>query len=355
MKNKLWIIITLFLLMCPAIFASVPYDITIGNVQYAPLHPVIQKNGTLYLSDSDFKSITLCEITKNDKITVLTLGRNTISFTPNERIVKVNDKSTILQYFPIYEKNILYIPLSLLNILDYQYTFDSESQKLVLPYQAPRSLNSDSTHSHTLLDTNLKLIDRASNFKDFEASFADILNDSNTANHYVAFIDNQFKESLFKHLETKLSDSPYATLEVIFREFDTNSIPHTISTVKRLPLKAKIIEDKLVLDIDGKTINSNCMFTSYIAGSKVTSMDFDKSIDMTIMHMLYQYYRNTYDFKDDKYFTPFLTAQMDTADFITYPVYALQSPNDSTHIPYTIKVYRTHMKNKISYVIDVMK
>lgn len=355
MKNKLWLIVTIFFLMCPAVFANVPYTITLDNIQYAPSHPVIEKNGMLYLSEFDFEAITLCEFSKTEKSTLLTFGKDTIVFTPNERISKINNKSTILKDFPFTEKNIIYIPLSFLDFFKFPYTSDLATHRIVIPYQVPRSLNSDSYDNHTFLETNITLKERSNGFSALETTFINLLKNGTISNSYIAFIDNQYKRPLLDHLNALLLESPYNNLEVVFREFDATTAPHTLSNIKRLPISIQALDNNLILNINNDSITSNCIFTSYVAGKEVSAIDMDKSVDMTIMHMLYQYYRNTYDFKDDKYFVPFFTATMERSDFITYPVYTLASPKDDTHVPYSINVYRTHMKNKIRYVIDVMK
>jgi hypothetical protein len=350
MKNKpLLIFLFAILIACP-IYANTPYEVILNGINYTPKLPIYEVNKMLYVSIDDLMSLTYGKLTSDSASYTLYIQNNSIRFKAEERIVSVNQKSTVITHAPLLLNENLFIPINLLDSIKYPYALNKEKFRLTLNAIPPYSKTTDSYKDHLLMNTSIENIPLTLKKLLSEAKAIPLLENAKKNNSYISFIDNTDKDNLLKLISShSLNNKP---MQVKFREIDLLSLAAEVSVLKELPMKIQVTNNKLTAEIGDDLISYNCIWAAYKPDDKDLKIDVSKSLDATLMRMLYEYYRDQHDLKDDLYFSPAVTIKTGRADSIVYTAY-YDYLMDQKGI-YDIIIYRTNDEKYITYTIDFL-
>lgn len=348
MKNKLLIIVLFLLFLTSPVSADTDYTITLNHMTYSPRHPVYSKEHMLYLSTDDFTSLTYGQITPKDSTYTLTIQGHTLTFTPNERIASIDGKTTILTHMPILLNSLVYLPVEFLTSIQYPYTLDTDKLQLTLFSLPPYARTSDAYKDHAFMNTNSATFLQELKALASESTALTLLSEAKRKNNYISFVDNGDKEVLFNRIHSELLKSK--PMRVVMRDIDFLSPSPKVSVLKQLPLSAKVTSNTLLTELGKDKMAYNCIWAAYMPSDDPLKIDITKSIDSTLMRMLYEYYRNQYDLKDDLHFSPVVTIHTDRSDYVAYTVYS-DHLQDLQH-QYEIIIYKTIETDYITYFID---
>jgi hypothetical protein len=337
----------LFFLTCP-VYANTDYTITLNHMTYSPERPVFSKDHMVYLALNDLTSLTYSQVKPTGSAYSLTVQGHTLTFTPNERIASIDGKTTILTHMPILLKEEVYLPIQLLEVIGYPYTLDADNQELNLSSLPPYARTSDVYKDHVFMDINSSTFLQELKSLVPESTALSLLTEAKRKNDYISFVDNANKETLFNRIHSELIKSK--PMRVVMRDIDLLSTSPKVSVLKQLPLTAKVTNNTLLTEIGENKITYNCVWAAYMPSDDPLKIDISKSIDSTLMRILYEYYRNQYDLKDDMHFSPVVTIHTDRSDYISYTVYS-DHIQDLQH-QYEIVIYKTLETDYVTYFID---
>ena len=348
MKHKLLAVILILLFAVYPIYAGSPFTVSLNGLTYTPKNSIFELKGTLYISADDFSALTNSQLTPEGKNHILTLRENTVKLTANDRITSINGKTQILVNMPLLIKGQIYLPVNILDYLKYPYTFDKASSRLVFNDLPPYSRIRDDYKDHQLMNT--KIDNLSETFKSLmpEDQVSSLLQKIGKTDHYLSFIDNTDKITLLNHMRSQLLGSK--EMQVVMREVDLLSTTPQIYGFTTLPLKATAGDSDFTLKIGNTTIPYNCIWAAYKPSDSALNMDVTKSLDATLMRVLYEYYRDKHDLKDDVHFSPIVTVYTNHPDYVAYTVYSDHLPNQ--HNIFDIKIFKVIEQNKINYFID---
>lgn len=354
MKNKIvWVTLLSLLIVCP-IFATTQYSVYLNGISYTTQHPLIEKNDTLYISLEELAIMTLSPLEHVDDSYTLTLHDSKVSLRDKFLSYSVGNEKKVLPEAPFSVDDLLYVPVTFLDDLDYPYTLDLENNIFTLEALTPYSRNVDKIDNHTFkaLDESLKVLPAHVNAFCSDEAVAEALNTALLEKQYIAFMDNSSFETVYNSFNAKFSFSPYSNIQVTIREIDTQTYPNKITRTTTLPAKVKMSPHTFKLSIGDEQFDYPMIWPTFYPSKSFTDQDLTKTIDVTLMHALYEYYRNHYDLRDDIYFSPFTTVTSDRTGTMSHDAYSLSVDKVETH--YTVKVYRTHPSGSIHYMIDII-
>jgi len=348
-KNKILTVTLLILFMIYPVYATTPFTIVLNGINYAPKYPVYEDNKMLYVSMDDFLSLTYGSVISDNKTYTLSIQNDTIKFTPNERIAYINTKLVILANMPSL-KDQIYLPINLLDSIKYPYTLNKDLFCLTLVPIPPYSRTTDSYEDHVLTDTKIEYLSATLQSLVPEDKVLSLLATAKKDSSYISFIDNTDKDNLLNLMRLDLLKA--APRQLKLREIDSLSSTTKVSSLKTLPLKIGIKDNNLTAEIGQGSVTYNCIWAAYKPDDKTLKVDVSKSLDATLMRMLYEYYRDQYDLKDDLYFSPVTLIKNGRADSIVYTAYS-DSMTGQKNI-YDVIIYRTNEEKLITYTIDLI-
>ncbi|WP_069997310.1 hypothetical protein [Cellulosilyticum sp. I15G10I2] len=356
MKNKLFVMLLfLWLIAYPAYantaYGNTMYSISLNGLAYMPQYAVYQLNNTLYLSTSDLASLTYSKITSDSPNTyTMSIQNHTIDFSPNERIVRINHKPTILVHMPLMQGGQVYLPINILDTVEYPYHVDEKEKHLAIVPISPYARTSDSYKDHIFFDSKIINLSAAIKMLVPENKGNILLQEAKKNDSYISFIDNTDKDYLLDIMSSDLLKGK--SLQVAFREIDVLSSTPSVSGLTFMPLKVSVDHTQFTAQIGEDSLTYNCIWAAYMPSDSNLKIDVSKSLDATLMRMLYQYYRDQYDLKDDLYFSPVVpikTGRVDSLSFTTYSDHILDQNN-----VYDVIIYKIIDANTITYMIDFM-
>ena len=359
MKNYIYGFLLIFIVLTHPTYAADTTcnepSIQLNQLTYSPIHTAQRLNDTLYLSGEDLASMTYgtYEVLENGEY-LLTIQNHRILYTPNSRFIKLNNISKILTESTYTIDEITYLPVQVLDLIQYPYTLSEDATKLSITPLLPYSTATDSPDSHRLLSTN---------FKNFSEAFRSLLSEDETTKliteakqtkSYVSFMSTTYKNACFEAM-AELGQSPSyqkRQTKVYLRQLNRHSKTPTLSGFTVLPVNYKMSQEGLNVKIGEQTYTSTFFWSTYNAiNQEPLYIDLNKSLDMMLMRTLYAYYREQYDLKDDLSTTPIVTIQMGRSDQMRYHTY-LNHTTTPTHLQ--VVIYRMTTGTSIDYYIDLV-
>ena len=349
MKNNCMRIFLVWMILTASIFANSTCKIILNGIIYTPIHtPIITEDG-LFLSTDDLGSITFSNFEIEGEDLTWHFNDTSYKLSTNSRSLSYNTKVDYLTALPIKKAETIYLPVTILKSVGVNYLLGKDNKVLELGTTNLYSRYKDTYSSHTLLETEYLSLDEV--FSPIVPNSSVVVNHAKKYNQYLCLASGTHKKELLNHFEKISGES--LPLEVVFREFQSFSSPHTLKGSEILPLKLNISDDGLTLNFGDTTEDINLIYSAYSWAQKSNTMkiDIDKSLDVTIMRQLYEHFRDSHNLKDDISFSPITSVQNGVFDYISYGVY---SDHFTDHTPtYTVTVSKQILKNKIRYVVDI--
>ncbi|PHV71596.1 hypothetical protein CS063_03260 [Sporanaerobium hydrogeniformans] len=349
MKRKWIVLFTLCLLLARPLWASPPPTILLNDMPYVAKEPLYMQDGMLYVSLEDLMSLTYGTSIQTDPTYSLYLQNQTLTFTPGERIIKLNGKSISTSYPSILYGEVVYIPFSFLEVMGYSYTQNISSNSWGISPLLPYSKTSDDYSSHKFLASPYEKLALLLAKQVGEKEAVSLIELAKKEDCYISFIANEQKESLLIELRNVMSQTP--RIQVAFRNIDLFSPTHNLSTLNILPATLKLEGDYLILKIGTQTLRTNCFWTSYYPTDTKNKLDVSQTLDATIMQLLYKYYRDQIDFKDDRYISPIMTIKTGRTKIFSHDVYWDNEIDENAH--YTVSIYQTYNNGLTTYYVDL--
>lgn len=361
MKNSFKMLVLVLILFCVSpLQASTTYSFKVNNILYNLESPLIQKNDAFYITAQELADITFGTLTQNNDSYTLSLQGKAIQFAPHKLTFTMSGQTYTFSALPFMLSERLYIPIDFLKILDYPLEIDVTNQEICLDIPSPYSRNVDTPSEHSFIDStyNLKNLPAhllsLSNTEDITAA----IDSATTSKYYMSFLDNTNKNKLADFIRTRITYSPYNNMKVSFRVINTHTYPNIFMDTVTHPLKIGFSGNDLILYIGDTHVDYPMYWTTFYPNKSLTQMDVHKSFDATLMRALYEYYRNAYELKDDKYFEPFALIKSDRTNEMLHGVYSLSFKADDTlqeyESAYTIRVSRVHPSGSIHYIVDLI-
>lgn len=331
------------------------YTITLNHVAYRPSHPIVEKDGYVYLSIEDLCSLTYgtyTSSTTNDAATYqMVLQKHRIACTLNSSKAYVDGAQKPLKGTLYLQEDTVYVPLHLLELAEIDYTFDEQTNSFNFKPAVPYSTTTDSYKEHRLLEvseTDLQgLLTPLVTNENISTLYASLKKNQ----QYVSLLSSYAKQNLLAALQKRLKDFP--ELEFVFRENDFLSPSPALTKLTTKPFTTKFNGDTLQLQFEDQTLSSSSCYLTFTPLSSKSGIDIDETLHTMIMRILYEYYRDYYNLKDDVNFSPITLTQMDRTNSISYAVYYNAINGSSTH--YTLSIYKQLVDGRVRYVIDLVK
>nr|WP_307991982.1 hypothetical protein [uncultured Niameybacter sp.] len=359
MKNYLKLICLIFILFMTPISAQSPYSLHINGIPYELTSPLISKNDTIYIALPQLASLTFSELNTNEDIFTLNFQDKIYKFRPNQSTFDAEFKSATLTASTFLVGDILYVPFETFDYLNCSYEIQTATRVINLTCPTIYSPNSDTAKDHTYIESVYHLKNLPEHILSFTTKDAckEILDATLTNKDYISFVDNSNKDKVVNYLKNRLTYSPYNNITVSYRIINTHAYPNKITDTITLPLKVDFYGDNLRLQLNDTVRTYPVIWATYYPSHSLTQMDLQKSVDSTLMHALYEYYRNEFDLKDDKYFKPYSILTSSRTNQIVKSTYSLSyEENDSLNeyeTNYTVKIQRVHPSGQIRYIIDI--
>lgn len=359
MKNYLKLICLIFILFMTPVSAQSPYSLHINSIPYELTSPLISKNDTIYIALPQLASLTFSELHTNEGIFILNFQDKIYKFRPNQSTFEAEFKSATLTAPTFLVGETLYVPFEIFDYLNCSYEIQTSNGVINLTCPTIYSPNSDTPKDHTYIESIYHLKNLPEHILSFTTKDAckEILDTALTNKDYISYVDNSNKDKVVHYLKNRLTYSPYNNITVSYRLINTHTYPNKITDTITLPLKIDFYGDNLRLQLNDTVQTYPVIWATYYPSHSLTQMDLQKSVDSTLMHALYEYYRNEFDLKDDKYFKPYSILTSSRTNQIVKSTYSLSyEENDSLNeyeTNYTVKIQRVHPSGQIRYIIDI--
>lgn len=360
MKNISKIVLLLFVLLITPVYAHTGYTFKVNNILYNLDTPLILKNNTLYIAADELAEITFSLLTEKEGSYTLNLQGQNIHMTANKLNFISDSKTYTFSAPPFMLEDTLYIPIDFLNVLDYPLEVDTTSKVVRLNIPTAYSQNVDNPSDHQFISSTYNLTHLPAHLLSLSSEEA-ILQDiqsAQLAKQYISFLDNTHKAQLADFINRRIGYSPYNNIQVSFRVLNTHTYPNEITDTLTLPLKIGFSANNLVLHLGEQKIDSPMYWVAFYPKETLTEIDLNKSFDATLMRALYEYYRNTYELKDDKFFSPLTLISSGRTNEMLHAAYSLSFKADNSlkeyESTYTIKVNRIHPSGTMHYIVDII-
>ncbi|MGL6175075.1 MAG: stalk domain-containing protein [Cellulosilyticaceae bacterium] len=358
MKNKFILIFFLVFLITNSILGLSTPSITLNGLHYESKYPIIVKDNTPFIAIETLGDLTTSPIETNNTYTI-SLNGKLIKLSPLQPQITIGAKKETLPASPFWSQGTLYIPITLLDYINYPYTWENGTLSLLSPI--PYSQNTDSPTDHIFLESIPNLV-KYPNYINTMAS-QDFMSQSLTqtleSHSYLAFMDTTYKQEVYKRLKNKLLTSPYNNMEIALRTLNMGSEYPTLSPYTIKPFSISLLDTSLSFNIEGQSLGYDNIWSTFLPSQSLTKLDLDKTIDTTIMRVLYQYYRDSNNLKDDTFFSPLYMLTNNRTNTFNQKVYtSIRTTQDIVSTPltheYTVSIHRVHTTGKLTYVIDIL-
>ena len=248
-------------------YGNTGYTLTLNGITYIPEHPVYELNNMLYLSVADFSHLTYGKIESDSSYDYrLSIQNHTLSFTSNERIARINQKTTILTHQPLTLKEQLYLPVNFLDLISYPYTLDLENRLLKITPAVPYAKTSDSYKDHIFFNSKINHLTEAIHGLVGKDKAASLLQKARQRDDYISFIDNTDKTSLLEIMRSDLLKGK--PLQVGFRQVDFLAPIPKVGALEFMPLKVHADNLAIYAEIGKDKLSYNCIWAAYKPGDK---------------------------------------------------------------------------------------
>ncbi|MGL4363428.1 MAG: hypothetical protein ACRCSG_09245 [Cellulosilyticaceae bacterium] len=356
MKNKLYIISVFILIIFTPILAEVPtYNYTLNGISYVPSSPIISRKDQLYISLNDVSNIFFGTITSNDSSYTLTTSSGTLKINTNPSKITFNQKKLPIIASSFKKNEFLFIPIESLTYMGCTYSIDTSTNTINFISPIPFSRNIDNFKNHTFENIGINLENPPKHLETFlsEDTFHSEISSTILKNSYISFLDNSAFSNFLNHLSSKMKKSPYNNLFVSFRMLDCNDETTKIISSNTYPLSISTKNNLLSMTFGETTLTTDSLWSTFYPKFSSSKIDLTKSIDMTIMRNLYEFYRNACDLRDDLYFSPILTLSPERTNTMSHKVYSVSPLGEISD--YIVNIYRIHPSGSIHYIVDIEK
>lgn len=358
MKNKFILLIFLVFLITNPILGKSTSAIILNGMHYESNYPIIVKDNTPFIAIETLGDLTASPIEVNKTYTI-NLNSKLIKFSPLTPEITIGTKKVLLNASPFWSHDTLYIPVTLLDSVNYPYSW--ENGILSMYSTIPYSQNTDSPNTHLFIESIPNLI-KYPNYINTMAShsfMSESLAQALESNSYLSFMDTTYKQTVYKRLKHKLLASPYNNMSIAFRTLTIDGEYTALSPYIIKPFSVDLLDNSLNFNIDGQTLAYDNIWATFLPSQSLIKLDLDKSIDATLMRVLYQYYRDLNNLKDDTFFSPvYLLTNTRTNTFIQNAYTSTRANWDIISTPltheYTVSIHRVHTTGKLTFVIDLL-
>ena len=339
--------------VCAETTPDVSPTLTLNHLTYVPKHKAQIINHMLYISDEDLADMTYGKLQTENSYKVLKIQNDQLTYSGNSRYIKLNGISKLLEYSTQTIADTTYLPVCVLDILKYNYTYEEAAGTFDLVPLSPYSSATDTYEQHKLLPTESKTLDEvlAPLMESYKAS--PLIKTAKAQNQYITFITTKYKSEALKairDLTLEQSKKGYQ-MTVHLRHLDHSGKLPKLSAFKTLPIHYEFSSTNgLTLSLGDTTCANPFFWSAYNPNRRDgTDIDLNKSLDAMIMRSIYTYYRDQYALKDDTHTDPITLIQMGRSDSIRYTVYI-----DQPSTQYDIIIYKTCTANTADYYVDFM-
>lgn len=319
----------------------------LNNLTYLPIHPALMQNKVLYVSAEDLASLTYGTFTSTEADYLLTIQGKKISFTSGSRYIKVDGIIKLLPISTLTHNEVIYLPVSLLDTIDYPYSLSEDGTSLRIDPLLPYSLATDTAGSHKLLATHYKSLEEIFDPLTMDKSSSSLIQTAVKNNQYLSFISAAYKKDALEAMKKFIPNDKQ--INVHFRSLKTFSNSPTVSQFTTYPVQYTLDSEGLNLQLGDNKLTYSLFWSTYNPSTHSTDIDLNKSLDMMIMRSLYEYYRAQYDLKDDLNLSPIMNIQMGRSDTLSYRVYLDEA---HTSLEYEVLIYKQSFADTIHYYID---
>ncbi len=347
--NKKFLLTCACFLFSSTIFAN-DTQLSVSGVNYEPVAQIYNTNVTDYISIQDFANITMGEYssTGNNKYQVET-STDSITFTADANFITSNKSRVVLSNPTLLIEDILYIPLDIFETLGLGV---QQNEIIDIYIQVPTTNILDiidkklftflpSTHSFNNLPTYIDAL-----MSDEEIEDAKQL--AQSGEYFFSFIDNTIRQEVYNELANKINKSSYSNIEIMYRQFENDTISSTIIE----NIDVDIQKDSLKFVIGESEFEYSNILATFDPSQDEENISIEKTVDVTLMHAFYSFYRNTFLLKDDEYFSPIYLTQSGNVNSLSQKVYTIDDNTGET-ITYVITVHRVRNVNSLQFIIDI--
>ena len=327
-------------------------SITLNQLTYLPIHEPKVIENTLYLSNEDFVALTYGELETRDQDEILTIQNIKLTYTSESRTFKVNADTKVLET-PVYTiDEITYLPITILDLMDYPYTISKDQLSLSIKSILPYSTSPDSPSSHQLFSTDYQSFTEILGSIISENEIKDLVHTAQSNQSYISLMSTTYKDDCLDLLKemVHLDNANGLQVNVHFRQLDCTKSSPVVSNLISLPARYEISQHALALTIGKETYKNPFFWATYNPSQNDSiSIDLNKSLDIMVMRTLYAYYRDQHDLKDDLQTSPICIVQTGASDQLCYRVYL---DNELSNIEYQVVLYKKSTANAIDYYVD---
>ncbi len=340
MKKNILIVLLCFIVSFPT-FA---YEVKLNGVDYQLVEPLQVNDNTMYLSAVDIANVVFGNYSRQDNLISNSYYR-LVLYAHNSRF-SLNSIVKTLRYFPFLQQDVLYVPVEVLDYFDIEYYLDDEELLINTPIFYSLIKERFDNNYFTSADYSLdNLPPYLINFLT-EEQIDEALELTYSDEYYLSFMDNSIREEVYTVLAEKLKGAPYNRLEVLYKEYSNGKIGNVVQEDIRIEISPEL--DKLIITIGDDTFEYSNILATFLP-SVTDEVIIEKTIDVTIMHSLYTYYRDKFDLRDDIYYTPLYFTSTDSTNIFAHDAY----DNEKDSMDYTIDIQRLRHARNIQYIINV--
>lgn len=360
MKNILKLILLLFVLCVTPVYGNTGYTLKVNNILYNLDTPFITKNDTLYIAADGLAKITFGTLTEDKASYTLSIQDMDISITPNQLNFIANSTAHTLSAAPFLSEGTLYVPVDLLKAISYPVKIDEARKIVSIDCPTPYSRNVDTPSKHQFITSDNHLTNLPTHVVSLsdEKLVKEAIDYALDSKSYISFLDSSNKNKIADFIRSRISYSPYNNIKVSFRVINTHTYPNEIVDTTTLPLKIGFSGNNLVLNLGKERIDYPMYWATFYPKHDLNTMDLNKSFDVTLMHALYEHFRNASELKDDKYFSPFMLISSERTNEMLHKAYSTSFKFDDSlneyESTYTIRVSRVHPSGMIHYIVDII-
>lgn len=335
------------------IYGNTTYQIKLNGMSYKSIDQPLVIDDVYYISLSDLANLTYGSYHKDGDYYRLTILDDTLLLRAPNRSFLHNSKQVILNT-PIREiNNQTYVPLELLDAIEYPYILDDKDNLLIVDAKAPYSRTTDPYKDHILFKHASMAFNPLLNALVSEEEGNTIIKKAKQNKNYISFILNPSENDFWELIHDEAKELP--PIQVTVRKFDfLSNTPHN-SDFSTIPIKVRVQDDEdlFTLTLGDQKISTNCLQTAFYPYGLDQTVDVSKTIDATIMRLIYEYYRDFYDLKDDIYYSPVSFVHIGRCDSMIYPVYSDQLIDEA--YTYELAIYKQINTDGINYIVDIIR
>ena len=352
MKKQLYLFCLLFaILALPLMVYAQDHSplLTVNHLTYqAENTPLIIKE-TLYLSGQDLADITYGTYTQTEQMATLKIQSHVFTYD----LLTGQCTHNNVKYLPeariqLIDQSLVYFPITVLT--DSQYPFTYENEHLSLNTLEPYSTATDRASDHKKLDIHLDSFDALFAPLSSTLNISALVADAKKEHTYLSLLSVDHKKESFRMMKNLIDETK--TTSVHFRHVDYKNTGVILGHFDTFPIQYRIDDDVLSLSFNKNKFSSSNFWATYDPYNITTDIDINKSLDVMLMRLLYEYYRDHLELKDDLWVSPVLKTTCSRSDAMTYDVYF---PNDESHQIYQLIIYKKTGSETIDFYIDLIK